>query len=142
MGGNLWRNWDKPYEKAIVDEAHRLGKLVHNHNHGRCMAIVPDFVEIGFDCVCPFERSPGDVDGLEGLKKVRSLLQDRVTFNGNVHTVRALIRGTPEIVRQQVREIKEAFEGTPRVIIGTGDQVGGETPEENIYAMIEEGRKK
>lgn len=142
LGADLWRKWDKPYERAMTEEAHKHGKLVHNHNHGRCMDIVPDFVEIGFDCVCPFERNPGDVNGLDGLSKVRELLQGQVTFNGNVHTVQALINGTTESVREQVREIKEAFRGSARVIIGTGDQVGGETPEENIFAMIEEGRKK
>jgi hypothetical protein len=140
-GVELWREWDKPYLKAVTEEIHKHGRLVHNHNHGRIMKTVPDLVEIGFDCVCPFERPPGDVCGIEGLKEVRRLLGDKVTFNGNVHTVQALSNGTPQMVREQVREIKEAFEGTPRLIIGTGDQVSGETPEENLYAMIEEGRK-
>lgn len=141
-GPVLWRKWDKPYLKAMTDEVHKYGKLIHNHNHGKIMETVPDLVEIGFDCVCPFEREPGDVNGIDGLKKVRKILDNKVTFNGNVHTVQALILGTTEIVKEQVREIKEAFAGSARLIIGTGDQVGVETPEENIYAMIEEGRKK
>lgn len=141
LGPKLWRKWDKPYLMAMSEEVHRLGKLVHNHNHGKIMETVPDLVEIGFDCVCPFERAPGDVNGLEGLKKVRRMLNDKVTFNGNVHTVQALAKGTPEMVREQVREIKEAFQGTARLIIGTGDQVPGETSDENLYAMIEEGRR-
>ena len=141
-GPPLWRKWDKPYLKAIVQEAHKLDKLVHNHNHGKIMETVPDLVEIGFDCVCPFERPPGDVEGLPGLRKVRELLRDQVTFNGNVHTIEALIKGDEETVRGQVREIKEAFAGSNRLIVGTGDQVGAETPEENIWAMIEEAHRK
>ena len=140
LGPTLWRKWDKPYLKAITNEAHKLGLLVHSHNHGRIMETVPDLAEIGFDCVCPFEREPGDVIGLDGLKKVREMLDGKVTFNGNVATVATLINGTPDDVCREVREIKEAFCGTPRLIIGTGDQVGGETPEENIYAMIDEAR--
>lgn len=141
LGAKLWRKWDRPYLEAITSEVHRYGKLVHSHNHGKIMETVKDLAEIGFDCVCPFERDPGDVNGLEGLKKVREMLDNKVTFNGNVHTFNALTKD-PELVREQVREIKEAFKGTPRLIIGTGDQVPGETPEECIYAMIEEGRKK
>ena len=95
LGPVLWRKWDKPYLEEIVREVHRYGRLIHNHNHGKIMETVPDIVEIGFDCVCPFEREPGDVVGLEGLKKVRRLLNDRVTFNGNVATVKTLIGGTP-----------------------------------------------
>lgn len=31
-----------------------------------------------------------------------------------------------------------AYKGSNRLIVGTGDQVGAETPEENIWAMIDE----
>lgn len=140
IGPDLWRRWDKPYIKTMADILHKYGKLLHIHYHGKCMEVLDDFVDIGIDCVCPFERTPGDVNGLEGLKEVRRRLGEVVTFNGNIHTVEALAKGTPSIVRQQVREIKEAFIDSSRLIIGTGDQVPGETPEENIFAMIEEGR--
>jgi len=141
LGPRLWRKWDKPYLRAIAGEVHRHGRLLHLHLHGKCIETAADLAEIGVDCVCPFERPPGgDVDGLEGLKRVRRALRGRVTMNGNVHTVETLIRGTPEKVRAEVREIREAFAGEPRLIIGTGDQVGKETPEENILAMIEEGK--
>ena len=140
IGPALWRRWDKPYIRAIAEELHRRGKLLHIHFHGRSLETAEDFAEIGIDCVCPFERGPGgDVDGLEGLIEARRRLGDRTTMNGNVHTVETLIRGTPADVRREVRQIKEAFDGSARLIIGTGDQVGRETPEENVRAMIEEG---
>jgi len=106
------------------------------------METAEDFAEIGVDCVCPFERPlGGDIEGVEGLKELRRKLKDKVTVNGNIHTVETLIRGTARDVRREVREIKEAFSGSARLIIGTGDQVGYETTEDNIYAMIEEARK-
>ncbi len=137
IGPDLWRRWDKPFFKAMADAAHSHDLLLHAHIHGRCMETVSDFAEIGIDCVCPFERPPGgDVAGREGLEQVRRELADRVTFNGNVHTVRTLIQGKPGTVTAEVAEIKEAFSGSARLIIGTGDQVGRETPEENIQAMV------
>jgi uroporphyrinogen-III decarboxylase len=103
---------------------------------------VADLPEIGIDCVCPFERPPGgDIDGLAGLEHVARLLDGKVTMNGNVHTVETLIRGTPDEVRREVAEIMEAFACNPRVIIGTGDQVGRETPKENLHAMIDEATR-
>lgn len=142
LGPTLWRKWDKPYLQAMAGEIHRHGKLLHIHFHGRCLETVPDFAEIGIDCVCPFERPPGgDVVGLDGLKKVREMLADRVTMNGNVHTVETLIRGTESDVKREVREIKTAFRGSARLIIGTGDQVGLETPEGNVWAMVDEAIK-
>jgi len=142
LGPKLWRRWDKPVLQAAADEVHHHGRLLHVHFHGRCMETVADFAELGIDCVCPFERPPGgDVDGLDGLRAVARLLGGRTTMNGNVHTVETLIRGTPDDARREVREILEAFRGNPRVIVGTGDQVGRETPEENLRAMIEEAKR-
>ena len=145
IGPDLWRQWDKPGLKAVADEVHRHGKLLHVHIHGKCMETVADMAEIGLDCVCPFERGPGpggDVNGRAELQEVERLLRGRTAMNGNVHTVETLIRGTPETVRREVREIKEVFADNPRVIIGTGDQVGRETPEENLWAMIDEAKKQ
>ena len=139
IGPRLWRRWDKPVVTAITEEAHRHGRLVHVHYHGKCMSNLADLVETGVDCICPLERPPGG--DVTDLARVREMLGDKVTMNGNVHTVETLIRGTPEDVECEVLEIAEAFEGEPRLIIGTGDQVGGETPEENIWAMVETARR-
>jgi hypothetical protein len=142
LGPTLWRKWDKPLIAAVAARVHERGRLLHIHFHGRSAETASDFSETGVDCVCPFERPPGgDVRGLEGLREIRGALGAGVTMNGNVHTVETLIRGSPEDVRREVREIKEAFRGSSRCIIGTGDQVGRETPEENIVAMIEEGKR-
>lgn len=141
LGPTLWREWDKPVIRAAAEEVHRHGRLLHIHFHGRCLETVADFAAIGVDCVCPFERPPGgDIAGREGLETVARLLQGRTTMNGNVHTVETLIRGGPADVRREVEEILGAFAGNPRLIVGTGDQVGRETPEENLQAMIEAAR--
>lgn len=141
IGPAMWRKWDKPYITRLAEELHHYGRLMHIHFHGKSMETAADFPETGVDCVCPFERPPGgDVEGLQGLQKLRGLLGGRVTMNGNVHTVETLIRGSEAAVRREVRQIREAFEGCARVVIGTGDQVGAETPEENIRAMIEEAK--
>jgi uroporphyrinogen-III decarboxylase len=52
-----------------------------------------------------------------------------------------LIRGTPVDTKKEIMEILKAWEGQPRLILGTGDQVGKETPEDNIYVMIETAKK-
>jgi uroporphyrinogen decarboxylase-like protein len=141
IGPHMWREWDKPVIKAIAEEVHKYNKLLHIHFHGKCIETVADFAELELDCVCPFERPPGgDIKDLNDLKHVAELLKGKTTMNGNIHTVETLIRGNPDDVRREVREVMEAFHGNPRVILGTGDQVGWETPEENIFAMIEEAK--
>jgi hypothetical protein len=142
LGPVLWREWDKPVIRAVAEAVHRCGRLLHLHFHGRCLETVADFAELGIDCVCPFERPPGgDVAGAEGLREVARRLAGRVTMNGNIHTVETLIRGTPAAVRSEVQEVYAAFGHTPRVIVGTGDQVGRETPEANLHALVDEARR-
>jgi hypothetical protein len=139
LSPRLWRKWEKPLLDAAIQAAHACGGLVHHHFHGKCMAILQELADLGLDCICPFERPPGG--DVTDLAAVRHALAERTAFNSNVHTVDALIRGTPGDVRRQVLEILDAFEGSPRLIVGTGDQVGGETPEDNIHAMIETVRQ-
>ncbi len=142
LGPALWRKWDKPVIQAVSQTVHARGRLLHLHFHGRCMETIADFAEVGLDCVCPFERPPGgDVAGAEGLAAVERQLRGKTTMNGNVHTVATLIRGTEHDVRREVSEILTAFRDNPRLIVGTGDQVGRETPEENLMAMISEVKK-
>ena len=140
IGPALWRRWDKPVIKAVAEEVHAAGKLLHIHFHGKCRAVLADLADCGADCVCPFERPPGG--DIEDLAEVSTVIGDHVTMNGNVHTVKTLIRGTPA---QVVREVEEIFQQWGRkgrrLILGTGDQVGAETPEENIAAMIDAGRR-
>lgn len=136
----IWRRWDKPVIQAVAEETHKAGKLLHIHFHGRCKEVLKDLTECGADCICPFERPPGG--DITDLSETRKKLEDRVTVNGNVHTVETLIRGNPDDVRRQVEEIFSQWgPDTRRLILGTGDQVGAETPDENIFAMIEAGRR-
>lgn len=138
-GPRMWRRWDKPLIKRLAEITHKYGKLLHIHFHGKCMETLQDFAEIGVDCICPFERPPGG--DVTDLKKVREMIGGKVTMNGNVHTVQTLIYGSEKDVEKEVLEILEAFKGEARLIVGTGDQVGKETPEENIWTMIETVKK-
>jgi hypothetical protein len=76
--------------------------------------------------------------GLDGLRQIVKQLSGRTTMNGHIHTMEPLLCCTEKDVRQEVGEIMKAFAGNPRVIVGTGDQVGRETPEEHVYALIDE----
>jgi len=139
IGPNLWRKWDKPIIKLVAEELHKQNRLLHIHLHGKVYETIEDLVDTTVDCVCPFERAPGG--DISDLTDLRNKLNNKVCVNGNVHTVETLIRGDENAVRKEVREILNAFKGSPRLIVGTGDQVGLETTEDNIYAMIDEVKK-
>jgi len=137
IGTPLWRKWDRPCIEAWTRAAHKAGGLIHVHCHGRCAELLPDFAEMGVDCLCPLERPPGGDITSANMARVKDVTRGRVALNGNVHTVETLIRGKPADVEREVKEIIDLWADDGRLIVGTGDQVGGETPDENIHAMIE-----
>jgi uroporphyrinogen-III decarboxylase len=140
IGPDLWRRWDKPVISAVARELHAAGKLLHIHFHGKSHIVLEDLANCGADCICPFDRAPGG--DIHDLSEVRRILNGKVTMNGNVHTVETLIRGTPADVTREVEEIFQQWgPDKRRLILGTGDQVGRETPDENIAAMISAGRR-
>ena len=56
--------------------------------------MLPELAAVGLDCICPFERPPGG--DVTDLREVATLLDGKTAFNGNVHTVKTLIEGTPD----------------------------------------------
>jgi len=85
----------------------------------------------------PLEHEPmGDCD-LATLKKE---FGDKISLMGNLHTTEVMLMGSAEDVERASKQaIDDAAEGGG-FILSTGDQCGRDTPDENIYAMIETAR--
>jgi hypothetical protein len=135
LSPRLWRQWDYPVLKAFSEVASRYGKITHWHQHGSTAAILPDFADSGLNILCPLECPPG---GDADMGTVKHLYGDRLCLKGNVETS-LLLNGSPEQVRQAVRQRVEAAKTGSGFILGTGDQVAYDTPFENIRAFVAAG---
>ncbi len=93
--------------------------------------------ETDLSSINPLEPPPmGDCD----LAEIKRRYGDRLSLMGNLHTTEVMLRGTPEtVIEASKRAIDVAAEGGG-FILSTGDQCGRDTPDENIYAMIETAR--
>ena len=78
----------------------------------------------------------GDCD----LKQIKRLYGDTLVLKGNLHTTNVMLRGTPEDVARASRQAIDDGAAGGRFILSTGDQCGRDTPDENIFAMIETAR--
>ena len=78
----------------------------------------------------------GDVD----LVQAKARVGDRICLNGNVDIINVIKDGSPEQVRQAVRQaILDAARGGG-FILGTSDSIR-EAPLENVRAYFEAGRR-
>ena len=78
----------------------------------------------------------GDCD----LAKVKREFGKKISLMGNLHTTEVMLRGSAKDVEDASKKaIDDAAEGGG-FILSTGDQCGRDTPDENIYTMIEVAR--
>jgi uroporphyrinogen-III decarboxylase len=104
------------------------------HSCGSVVALIPDFIEAGFDILNPVQVSAAGMEA-SGLK---ARFGDHVTFwGGGVDTQRTLPFGTPDEVRREVQERLEIFALGGGYVFNTIHNVQPRTPVENVLAMYE-----
>ena len=136
---NTYRELYKPFNKAVNDWVHKNTKWkTFTHCCGSVRALLTDFVEAGFDILNPVQTSAANMDPAE-LKKS---FGDALTFwGGGVDTQRTLPFGTPEDVREQVRQRIKIFGTGGGFVFNPVHNVQARAPIENILAMYETVRE-
>ena len=93
--------------------------------------------ETDLDSINPLEIRPmGDCE----LAEIKRSFGKKLSLMGNLHTTEVMLRGSAKDVEEASKKaIDDAAEGGG-FILSTGDQCGRDTPEENIFKMIEVAR--
>ncbi|MBN1964810.1 MAG: hypothetical protein JW910_09195 [Anaerolineae bacterium] len=90
--------------------------------------------ESDLNCINPLEISPmGDCD----LAEVKRAHGHQLALMGNLHTTDVMLRGTPEDVERAALMAIEAAGAGGGFILSTGDQCGRDTPDGNIFKLVE-----
>jgi len=90
--------------------------------------------ETDLNCINPLEVPPmGDCD----LAEVKRAYGDRIALMGNLHTTDVMLRGTPQDVERAAIAAIDAAGAGGGFILSTGDQCGRDTPDENIFRLVE-----
>jgi uroporphyrinogen decarboxylase len=86
----------------------------------------------------PLEVPPmGDID----LAEVKQKHRKRLSFMGNLHTTEVMLLGSSQLVQQKAVEAMRDAGSRGGFILSTGDQCGRETPEENLFAIVEAAKQ-
>ena len=63
-----------------------------------------------------------------------------IVLKGNLHTTNTMLLGSADFVAETSRRAIDDGARGGRFILSTGDQCGRDTPDENLFAMIETAR--
>lgn len=134
----LHRTHSLSFGKAICQVAHQHGRSVQYHMCGRSRQALPITAEMGVDGFDALESPPtGNVD----LAEVKKTFGGRISLRGNVNSIAVMLEGTPEEVDRGVRRCMEAAKAGGGYILGVGDQTPYNTPDENLHAFVDAGKK-
>lgn len=129
----LYQEWFLPLIKEHADLIHDRGGLLHFYDDGKMTTILPWLKEAGVDIVSTLTPPPvGDVE----LKAAKEMVGDRICLNGNIDLIYVMKMGTPEQIREAVRQaIVDAAPGGG-FILGTSDSIR-DTELENVRAYFQ-----
>ncbi len=86
-----------PAHKRLCDFFHARGKKVILHSCGNVNALVPHFIEAGFDCLQPLEVKAG-----MDLIRLKKEYGDVLAFMGGID-VRAMAHPDPKVIEEEIR---------------------------------------
>lgn len=131
MQPDLWRRTLKPLLAREIAAARQVRPdlPVWYHSDGNITAIIDDLIEVGVTVLNPVQ--PECLD----LRALADQYRDRLAFWGVIGTQSTMPFGTPEDVRQAVREAIEIF--APGLVVAPTHVLEPEVPLANILAFHE-----
>lgn len=145
-GSGMMINNPEPIFRVLclptLQEVTRICKEAGVPSQIHCCGPEADLVRI-----CAEETDLSNINPLEippmgdcNLAEIKRRYGSKLSLMGNLHTTDVMLRGTPQtVIEASKRAIDDAGAGGG-FILSTGDQCGRDTPDENIYAMIETAR--
>lgn len=135
---DIFRQLAFPAVNRAIELATELGFPTHIHSCGPETELVKLMAEdTNLSIIDPLEIPPmGDCD----LADLKRLYGDKIILKGNLHTTNVMLNPDVNVVIEAARRaIDDAARGGG-FILSTGDQCGRDTPDENLFAMVETAR--
>ncbi|MFH1760766.1 MAG: uroporphyrinogen decarboxylase family protein, partial [bacterium] len=132
------RKFCLPTVKAITKMAKEAGIPTMLHSCGKSRLLVEMYAnDTDLNCMNPLEPPPmGDCE----LKEVKEKFGKRLALAGNINTT-FMVTGTPREVDEACHNAIEDAGGGGGFVLMTGDQCGGNTPDENIFAFVDAAKR-
>jgi hypothetical protein len=139
---NFWsprtyRRFLKPRLRRLVEQAHAGGALFSYIITSAWAPLRQDLLELGIDSLIGIDPVQDRVD----LSEVKAHLGGKICLWGGLNGAVTLENDTPQAVRAETRFALETMAPGGGFVLYPVDQLGKETPWENVTAMIETWRE-
>ena len=127
-----WRRWLKPGLAAFIELAHRYQVPVMHHTCGAITELIPDFIDCGLDIL------QGLQPGVRGMDHalIKQEFGRELAFHSGVSIQHALPHGTPQQVREEVRQLFATLKPGGGFFAGTSHSIQADTPVDNVLALV------
>lgn len=132
---DIWRKLSLSTLKKITRMCKEAGIISGVHSCGKEMYLMEIMsVETDLDYVNPIEIPPmGDCN----LAECKNRFGNKLALMGNLHTTEVMLNGSgDDVKRESLKAILDAGQNGG-FVLSTGDQCGRDTPDANIFAMVE-----
>ena len=134
----IYKRFDLPIIKAVSSVCKESAVICHQHTCGRSRMLVEiNYRETDVNVMEPLERPPG---GDVNLAEVKEHFGNKFCLKGNVNTYLTMLNGSVQDVEQEAKACIDAAGKGGGYILSTGDQCGRDTPDENIFALVDVAR--
>lgn len=123
----MYRQFALPYEQRIFAAVREMGAVGRLHICGNATRLLPDMARSGAQII--------DLDWMVDFGQAAQFFGAEVSPCGNFDPVQVMLQGTPETVRDAVREC--VLKGGPRSFSGAGCEIPDATPPANLLAQYQ-----
>jgi len=131
----MYREFFKPRHERLWKRAKELAEVkVMLHCCGGVRELLADLIEAGLEAINPVQIS---CNGMDSAELKREFGKDLVFWGGGCDTGRVLPRGTPNEIREHVREQVRTFSPGGGFVFQQVHNILADVPPENVVAMYE-----
>jgi len=130
----LWREMVRPRIKRMIEAFKRTNQdvIILYHSCGDFSLIIEDLIELGVEFLSTMQPV-----GKMNLTKIKKDFGSRVAFKGGLDTQQLLPHGSPEEVREGVKNLINTLAQGGGYVFMPAHLLYQDVPIENIWAMLE-----
>jgi len=132
LSPDMWVNFLGKGFADYISLAKEHDLRVMHHTCGSVRPFIPLMIERGLDVLQSLQPEASDMDP----RKLKAEFGDRLVFHGGISIQKTMPFGTPEDVRNEVRDRVEAFAPGGGYILCTAHNIQADTPIENVQELL------